>query len=250
MKTRSSLCCTVGLVGGLVAGVVVLGAAPAQADIYVIESSVPEIKARSRLLGDDKINIPAGGSIRAVLASGKTQTIKGPYSGPVSDLDKGLSRNEGVLGWLRNILATGGSTESTPGATRSINAPAKARTGFSWTVVPVTTKGNVCVQQGAKLMLARAPSVRAEQVTVTESASAERGEVQFASGSETAPWPTSVALRPDAAYTFQLPDRSRHQVTLRLVEQIPAEADILNELYKLGCKDQFEAWVRGTLAQK
>jgi hypothetical protein len=221
---------------------------PVRADLYVIESTVPEIKPRSRLLGEDKISIPAGGSIRAVLASGKTQTIKGPYSGPVSELDKGLSRNEGVLGWLRNVLMTGGATESTPGATRSIARDAKPRTGFSWTVVPVTVEGNMCVEKGAKLMLARAPSVRAEQIIVT--AGNERGEVQFDSGSETTAWPASVTLRPDTAYTIQLADKSRRQVTLRLVDQIPAEADVLNELYKLGCKYQFEAWVRGTLAAK
>jgi hypothetical protein len=251
MKTRSSLYGVVGLMAAV--AVLFTGAPSARADLYVIESTVPNIKARSRLLNDDNINIPAGGSIRAVLASGKTQTIKGPYSGSVGDLDKGVARNEGVLGWLRNILLTGGSTEATPGATRSIGRQAtKPRTGFSWSIVPVTFEGSnsVCVQKGAKLQLARAPSVRADRVTVVDAASSERGEAQWEPSSDTAVWPAGLAVRDDATYYFLMPDRPRRQVTLRLVDQLPADADVLTELHRLGCKNQFEAWVRSTLASK
>jgi hypothetical protein len=249
MKTRSSLYCVLGFTVALAASFA--AAPPARADLYVIESTVPTITPRSRLLADDKLEIPAGGSIRAVLPSGKTQTIKGPYSGSVGDLDKGVARNEGMLGWLRNILQTGGASEATPGATRSIGrAPPKPSASFSWTVVPVTVDGNICVQKGAKLQLARAPSVRAAQVTVVEAASSERGEAQWQPGSDTAAWPAGVALRADATYYLLMQDRPRRQITLRLVEQLPADADILNELYKLGCKYQFETWVRGTLASK
>ncbi len=249
MKIRSSLYCALGFTVAVAASFA--AAPPARADLYVIKSTVPTIKPRSRLLADDKLEIPAGGSIRAVLPSGKTQTIKGPYSGSVGDLDKGVARNEGMLGWLRNILQTGGSSEATPGATRSIGREApKPRAGFSWTVVPVTVDGNICVQKGAKLQLARAPSVRADQITVVESASSERGEAQWQPGSDTAAWPAGVALRADATYYLLMQDRPRRQITLRLVEQLPADADILNELYKLGCKYQFETWVRGTLASK
>jgi len=251
MKTRFSL---LGALGLTVAFVALLPGVPAvHADLYVIESTVPSIKPRTRLLPDDKLSIPAGGSVRAVLPDGKTQTIKGPYDGPVSSIGKGRARNEGVLGWLRNIMLTGGATETTPGATRSIaRRPAAARTGFSWTVVPVTLRGtnNVCVPKDAKLKLARAYSVRADRVTVVEAASSERGEAQWEPGSDTTAWPRGLAVRSDATYYFLMPDKPRGQVTLRLMKKLPADADVLTELYKLGCKYQFEAWVRGTLASK
>jgi hypothetical protein len=252
MKIRFSL---LGAALGLAAAAAVLlpGAPAARADLYVIESTVPSIKPRTRLLANDRLTIPAGGSVRAVLPDGKTQTIKGPYDGPVSDLDKGRGRNEGVLGWLRNIMLTGGATETTPGATRSVaRQPGAPRTGFSWTVVPVTLDGteNVCVPKGASLTLARAHSVRAEGVTVVEAASSERGEAQWGSGIETTAWPTKPAVKPDATYYFLIPDKPRRQVTLRVMEHVPADADVLTELYKLGCKHQFEAWVRSRLASK
>ena len=78
------------------------------------------IRVGSALDMGDTITIPAGSHIRAVLPSGKTQTIKGPYTGTVADLAKGQPINEGVMAWIKNILQTGGASESTPGATRSI----------------------------------------------------------------------------------------------------------------------------------
>jgi hypothetical protein len=249
-KTRLSLFGVLGLAAA--AGALFADVPAAHADLYVIESTVPSIKPRTRLLGDQQIAIPAGGSIRAVLPDGRTQTIKGPYSGPVSDLDKNVARNEGVLGWLRNILQTGGATEATPGATRSIGRAAAPRTGFSWTTVPVTLDGtpSICVQKGAGLMLARAPSVRADRVTVIETSSSQQGEAQFAAGSETTAWPAGVAVKPDATYQLLMQDRPRRQVRLRVIDKLPSDTDVLNELHKLDCKYQFEAWVRGTLAAK
>ena len=114
---------------GLVVVMVAAGPPPAWADLHVIESTAAAIKARSQLADGDTLTIPAGAYIRVVLPSGKTQTIKGPYKGTVAELARGQPRNEGVLAWLREFLNTGGATEATPGATRSIGREsAKPRT--------------------------------------------------------------------------------------------------------------------------
>jgi hypothetical protein len=236
---------------GLMAILVALSASlsPARADLYVVESTAAAIKAGSRLATTDTVSIPAGSYIRAVLPSGKTQTIKGPYSGAVADLAKGQARNEGVLTWIRSILETGGSKEATPGATRSIGREtAKVRTGFSWSAVPVTADATVCIEKGAKLQLVRAPSARADHVTVVDIASSERGEAQWEAGSEVAAWPASLTPRPDGTYALLVVDRPRRQVTLRVLDTLPAEGDVLTELHRLGCKSQFEVWVREKLA--
>ena len=109
----------------------------AHADVYVLESTTMTISSGSHLAASDTIMIPKGSFIRAVLPSGKTQTIKGPYSGSVADLDKGQPHNDGVIAWIRNILETGGSKEATPGATRGIRRePAAVNMAFSWSAVP------------------------------------------------------------------------------------------------------------------
>ncbi|KAB2920830.1 MAG: hypothetical protein F9K29_00745 [Hyphomicrobiaceae bacterium] len=222
---------------------------PALADIYVIESTAAGIRVGSRLAADDTIAVPSGAFIRAVLPSGKTQTIRGPYNGSLADFAKGQTQNEGVIAWLRNILQTGGATEATPGATRSIGREMpKLRAGFSWAEVPATMDATVCVDKSAKLQLVRAASSRAESVTVVDMASAERAEAQWAAGSELAPWPAAITPRPDGKYDLFMQNRTRRQITLRVLERLPADGDVLTELHKLGCKHQFEAWVRERLA--
>jgi hypothetical protein len=212
--------------------VVPAGASPAWAQIYVIESSAPDIKVGAQLAMADTLSLPAGAVIRAVLPSGKTQTIKGPYQGKVADLARGQEINEGVVGWLKNILQTGGATEATPGATRSASPPARPRAAgrFSWTNVPTSTDGTVCVGKDGKLQLARASTAVAQRVAVVEVESAARGEAEWPVGQELAAWPAQVTVRPGGTY------------------QVPGEDDVLAALQKRGCRYQFEAFVRDKLA--
>jgi hypothetical protein len=225
------------------------GLSPACADLHVIESTAPSIKVGSQLADRDSITIPAGGQIRVVLPSGKTQTIRGPFTGTVAELVKGQPRNEGVLVWLKDFLKTGGATEATPGATRSIGREApKPRVGFSWSAVPVTMDGNVCIEKDARLQLVRAPSSPADRVAVIDASTSERGEAQWEAGSDAAAWPANLTPRPDGTYHILMGDRPPRRITLRVLPKLPADEDVLTELHKLGCKQQFEAWVRERVA--
>jgi hypothetical protein len=221
---------------------------PAAAQIYVMESTAPAIRVGSALDMGATISIPAGSHIRAVLPSGKTQTIKGPYAGSVADLVKGQPINEGVTAWIKNILKTGAATESTTGATRSVARPAeRLRAAFSWSAIPVMD-GTVCVEKSAKLRLVRAASSKPERVTVLDTGNGQQAEAQWEAGSDTTDWPPGVMPRADISYSMLVPDRPRRQITLRVLDRLPAEDDVLAELNRLGCKDQFEAWVREKLA--
>jgi len=223
------------------------GAAPARAQVYVIESSVPDIKVGAQLAMADRLAIPAGAAIRAVLPSGKTQTVKGPYNGSVADLTKGQEINEGVVGWLKNIMQTGGATEATPGATRSAGArPRAAR--FSWANVPTSIDGNVCVGKDAELQLLRAPVPMAQRVAVVDVDSAARAEAEWAVSGDLVAWPAGVAVRPGGTYYLMVEGRPRRQLKLEVLDTLPSEDDVLAELHKRGCRHQFEAFVREKLA--
>ena len=225
-------------------------ALPALAQIYVIESTAPDIKVGVPLALSDSVLIPAGASIRAVLPSGKTQTVRGPFNGAVADLAKGQDINEGVVGWLKNIMQTGGATEATPGATRSAGVPATPRSipRFSWSNVPTSIDGNVCVDKGGKLELARAPVPVAQRVAVVDVESAARGEAEWPVGANLVPWPAGVAVRPGGAYYLLVEGRPRRQLKIEVLDPLPADEDLLTELQKRGCRYQFEAFVREKLA--
>jgi hypothetical protein len=96
MKCHLVSLCLLGLAAALV--VAPAGLSPASADQHVIESTAPGIKVGSQLADRDSLTIPAGTQIRVVLPSGKTQTIRGPFTGAVADLAKGQPRNDGSSG--------------------------------------------------------------------------------------------------------------------------------------------------------
>ena len=242
MTKKSSLT----LAGGFLAAALLVGTTVARAEMYVIESTVAAISVGAHLKADDSIAIPAGGQIRAVLPSGKTQTIRGPFNGKVSELAKGTP-NEGVWTWMKNMAKTGGSQEITTGATRSVKSDSKPRP-FSWTEVPAGVNGSICVEKGAKVLVTRTATTRIDRVTVVDTASGERAEVKWEIGSQAAEWPASLQLRADGAYQLFQQDRPKRDVTLRIIDKLPAEDDLLTELQTRGCEHQFNAWLRGKLA--
>jgi len=237
--------CACILLAGLMAGA--LSAAAAAAQVYVMESTVTAIRVGSALDMGAAISIPAGGHIRAVLPSGKTQTIRGPYEGTVANLARGQPINEDVLSRIANLLRTGGASESTPGATRAIHRPAEMlRTAFSWSAIPVAT-GTVCVEQGRTLTLVRVASPDAERAIMIDGGNQQQAELAWEVGSDTTQWPANLTPRNDVTYDVLAPGHPRRQITLRVLERLPAEDNLLIELSQLGCSAQFEAWIRGKL---
>ena len=222
--------------------------AHAQGEVYVLESTAASVKAGTAYAMGDRITVPAGASIRAVMPSGKTQTIKGPYSGTAADLATGQKANDGVVAWIKNLMQTGGSNERTPGATRSARAP-EPPAAFSWTVVPATVNSTFASRRAPSCSWGARRRTSAERVTVVDLTTAQRGEVEFAAGSQTAPWPAGVALRSDGDYSLLAPDnRPRRQVTLRVLDSLPGEDDMLAVLAARDCKYQFDAWVKEKMA--
>jgi hypothetical protein len=247
MTKKSSLTLTCGLAGGLLAAALLVGTTAARADMYVIESTVATVAVGAHLKADDSLAIPANQQIRAVLPSGKTQTIKGPFNGKVSELSKGTP-NEGVWSWMMNMAKTGGSAEITTGATRSVKADSGKPRPFSWTEVPAGVNGSICVEKGAKVLVTRTSVARIDRATVVDTTSGERAEVKWEAGSQTAEWPAGMQLRADGAYQLFQQDRPKRDLTLRIVDKLPAEDDLLAELQKRGCQHQFNAWLRDKMA--
>ncbi len=124
------------------------------------------------------------------MPSGKTQTIKGPYSGPVADLAKGQKPNDGVIAWIKNLVQTGGVEREDAGRDAQHARRPSRRASFSWTAVPVTVDSTFCVEKGAKLQLLRAPSPRVgAHHRGRQGDRGARRDVELAAGSETASWP-------------------------------------------------------------
>jgi hypothetical protein len=111
-------------------------------------------------------------------------------------------------------------------------------------VVPVSVDSTFCVEKGAKLQLDRGSWLSAGRISVVDTAGAQKGEATWASGAKTAPWPSGVALRSDATYVLLVPERPQRRVTLRVLDALPGEDDVLAVLQASGCRYQFDALVK------
>ena len=205
MTKQSALSLLLGLMAVCCATLVNLSSARADADVYVIELTAPGIAVGSRLSVDATITIPQGTHIRAVLPSGKTQTVRGKFEGKVSEFAKGVAQNEGLMTWLKKISRPAVRPSSTTGATRGVHVAGKGRP-FSWVELPSTMDATMCVQKGGAVLLTRSSTNRAERASLVDAATKTRGEVQWEIGNPTAPWPTNVALK-EGVYTLYMQDK-------------------------------------------
>jgi hypothetical protein len=233
----------------VVAAAMLAGLTGAAADIYVMESTVPGMRVGVRLASGETLTVPSGTYVRAVLPSGKTQTIRGPFSGKVADLAKGAESNESLMEPVRRILETGGATETTTGGTRSVARVGRSR-AFSLVEIPSWVNGKVCVLKGGNVALVRQSTGGAERAMLVDAKSFERAQLTWESGSATAAWPATLKLASDATYQVMVPDRESRDITVRVLDKAPADDDMLIELHKLGCSYQLESWLRERMAKK
>ena len=244
-----------GILAGLALGATTLFAGAAAAQVIVIQSSVPTYKAGKTLAKTDQVTIPEGGSMVVVLPSGATRTISGPFNGKVSGLSSGKTSNAALFNAVKKFVKTGGSTTKSVGAMRSISSrrpagtPRAAKAKFSWTSVPISARGDVCLEKGAEILLVRGQPGQALTVTVVDMQSSSRAKVRFEDGQSTVAWPgelppknTSFAILPDG--------QSMQQIRMRLIAPIPTPEQTLQVLHGQRCRMQFEAFLRGFLVSQ
>jgi hypothetical protein len=112
---RRLLAAVLAIVAGMLAGV-----GGAAADIYIMESSVPGMRVGARLAANETLTLPAVPLSAPCCRRARHRPFRGPFSGKVSDLAKGVESNESLMEPVRKILETGGSRETTTGGTRSV----------------------------------------------------------------------------------------------------------------------------------
>lgn len=230
---------------GAILAAMVLAAAPASAQVIVVQSTAKGVKAGTLLDNNAQVNLPKGTRAVFVLPSGTTRTVSGPFKGRAADLTKGVKANPGVFDAVRRYVRTGGSNERNVGAMRSA-APAFALQSvpFSWRSVPVTATGDYCVEKGAAVSLIRPSTRKAEALTIIAMASKRRARVAFAAGAASIPWPDALSIDPGATYALLAPGRPARKMRMRLISRLPAREDTLQVLHGQRCQSQFRAFIR------
>ena len=220
------------------------GAGPASADVIVVQSNAPGIRAGQLLEGAAKVTIPAGKQAVFVLPSGATRTVSGPFDGTASKLSQGSKSSSGVFDAVKRYVVTGGTSDSGVGAMRSaMPASLSKPVPFSWRLVPVTASGDVCLVKNAPIKLARAGKGEAMSVTLIDTKQSRKVRTTFPAKADTIPWPDDLELDAGATYAMLVPKKSPRQIRVRVLSEQPSREETLLVLHRERCQSQFRAWL-------
>lgn len=243
-STRSTSLAVLAAVGACTAALT-YGAVPARAQIIVLNSTAPGLKAGQILEQGTSLAIPEGASVVVVLPSGASRTVQGPFKGKTAELTRGSPANAALFAAVRKYVQTGGTTTRNAGAMRSSVGPRLASgpaTRFSWQEIPVRAQGDVCVERGAQLTLVRTDAGAPLSVTVVNLNSTQRSRVEFGANDTSVIWPAD--LKPESgSFALLAAAQPMRQIRLRLISPLPAPDQTLRVLHGQRCTLQFQAFL-------
>lgn len=215
---------------GLIAALLLTGAASATANVLVVRSTGPSARSypAGRSLPDNARLVLRAGDTVVILAGGGTRTFRGPGSFSPSSA-------QGVR------TADSGSRRARIGAVRSAGIVPRGPTIWH---VDVTQSGNFCLAGTSNVMLWRPDASTPARLTIAGPAGAPR-VVPWPAGQPTRAWPRGAAIANGATYSFSQPGVAvPTRITFRVLGaplndvQAVAEALIAN-----GCEGQLDVLV-------
>lgn len=233
---------------GIAVAVSAFAADAARADLIVIGSDAPAIKSGAVLADTATLEVPSGASVTVMLPSGRTERLKGPLKRAVAELAKGEKSDPGLWDSVqRYVQKQGKPSEGHVGAVRSLAPkPAKVPLPFSWRQVPVDADGDVCIEKGAPIEVARSGGGKSARLTVVDMQAQKRAETTFAEGASSAPWPKEIEPKV-GTYSLVVEGAPMRELRLRLVSPLPGPDETLRVLHGQRCQRQIEAWLRAVM---
>jgi len=223
----------------------------ARAEIIVLQSDVDGLAGGSLLASDVVLDIPDGRTIKVILPSGATKTVKGPFAGRAGALTGGISEKSGLWSTLKELVRGGADQRKTVGAVRSLapNAEASAPGRFSWTVVPVQARGTVCVEADSDAIeLSRPHGLQTARAIVIDSKTNLRAEIRWTGNNDTTAWPDEFEPRDGGSYVILMAKQPFRLIKIvEIPKPLPGEDELLGVLYEAKCMHQLRAWLDGAI---
>ncbi|HEV7660885.1 MAG TPA: hypothetical protein VGO55_13685 [Allosphingosinicella sp.] len=215
---------------GLVAALLLGGAASAAANVLVVRSTGPSARAypAGRSLPDNTRIVLRAGDMVVILAGGGTRTFRGP----------GTFSPTGAQG-VRT--ADSGGRRARIGAVRSAGIVPRGPTIWH---VDVTQSGNFCLAGSSNVMLWRPDASAPTRLTIAGPAGAPR-VVPWPAGQPTRAWPRGTAIASGATYSFSQPGVAvPTRITFRILNGPLNDVEtVAGALIANGCEGQLDVLV-------
>ncbi|MEL7303334.1 MAG: hypothetical protein AAGJ53_06545, partial [Pseudomonadota bacterium] len=219
-----------------------LTATNAIAELIVLQSTAPGLKAGAVLQKDQTVDIPSGKSAILIMPSGATKTLTGPVKQTVAELTRGQSTNAALLKAVKKYVVTGGTSSATVGALRNVAPSAEGPQPFALDGVPITARGPYCVVKGADLKLLRTRTGERLDVTIVSMADRKRGKSSFGAKQTATAWPKDIAVA-QGDFAIAAPRQAMRKVSIRFLAKVPAADQMLPALFAAKCESQIAAFL-------
>ena len=197
-------------------GLLLIAGQAAAQDLVVIASSASGIKAGQMIKSGAALDVPAGANVTLVSQSGKTITLKGPFSG-VPGGGGGGGGDKSLVASLSKLMSASGSKSAALGTMRSGVAK---EPDTPW-AVDVGRSGTHCVSAGGPVTLWRGDAAKSSSIRIKNMTAGAKATVTWPAGAKTLDWPAQTTLADGNTYLLRIKGKkSATKITLHLV---PAE---------------------------
>jgi len=221
----------------------------ARGEIIILESTAPGLKSGQVLADSARINIPAGKRAQLILPSGRTKTLKGPFSGDVSSLTRSEKSNAGLFKRVMDAVRKSGRDDTGFAAVRRLGGSGgMSGSGPSWTSVPADKSGTYCLAKGAPPLIMRPRNISLKKLTLRNRDSNKAATITWNRGQKSVPWPPALLPADNSHYSFKLAGRAEKELTFRMMPRDELnDENLLRALDQRGCQKQLAAWLRAHL---
>lgn len=223
------------LVTTLLALSLIAGAALAE-EAIVTAAKNTDLTPGTRIDGEAPLELADGASLTLVTLSGRTVTLKGPFSGPPAPAGSAAADGKlldavGKLVQSEQRSASAGGFRAGPGG----DSP------DDWRWIDAARSGNHCLPEGTPALLWRAQTGEEDYLDVRGPGGSE--EIWWEEDEATTAWPEEVPLADGKSYSLRLEGAtSTRRITMHM---LPAgDVDLptrLDQLVAAGCQRQ--AWL-------
>lgn len=216
---------------------------PAGAQALVLGSDSASLRPGRIIDKGETVKIPKGASVRVMLPSGETRSLKGPQDLTTDSLAGSAPTDTQLWDSVAAYVTTPPPEEEA--FTRGLAAASTSpdRLPFSWRSVPLTAEGDICVEKGAALSLVRGSAATDASVTIIDvQGGGRRAEARFAKGQAKAPWPDALAIK---IGTFAITEAGAppRQFRMRVIAPLPPANEAIRVLHGQRCEAQRNALI-------
>lgn len=172
------------------------------ADMVIVESTAPDLRAGQVITTATRLNIPPGSHIAIIGEDGKVIKLSGPFSGIAAPAAAATS-DKGTVQALSRLFADKGPAANSWGTFRGVEIVGDGASPPDVWSVDILRSETVCVPAGTQPALWRADASQPLSAILLQEATGREGAIDLNAGQQTLPWPQTPEIVDGGSYAIR-----------------------------------------------